>query len=61
MPGHSGVVRPQEGTVATALITIATIVMTTIEMRIAPGTLRMSRARVRSVPRMKTRTGQPVR
>lgn len=61
LPGHFGVVRPQDGTFATASMTTASTVIATIEMRIAPGTLRTISARVSSAPRMKTRTGQPLR
>ncbi len=61
LPGHSGVVRPQDGIVATALMISARTVIATIEMRIAPGTLRVIRASVSRAPRMKTRTGQPFR
>ncbi len=43
LPGHSGTVRPQDGTVATALMISARTVMATIEIRIAPGTLRTIR------------------
>lgn len=46
---------------ATALMINATPVITTIEMRMAPGVLRTISARVSSTPRTKTRTGQPVR
>ncbi|CAM5559040.1 hypothetical protein SGRIM128S_01824 [Streptomyces griseomycini] len=44
-----------------ASISTATTVIATIEMRIAPGTLRTISASVSSTPRTKTRTGQPVR
>ncbi len=46
LPGHFGVVRPQDGTFATALMITATM-MFTIEMRMAPGTLRTISASVK--------------
>lgn len=63
LPGHAGVVRPHapSGRLTTASMTRATTVMATIEIRIAPGTLRTISASVSSAPRTKTSTGQPSR
>lgn len=61
LSGTLGVVRPQLLMSATASMTIATTVMVTMLMRIAPFTLRASSAMVSRTPRQKTRTGQPVR
>lgn len=60
-PGRDGTVRPQAAGAMSAisLMTIATTVITTMLMRMAPFTLRASSATVSSTPRQKTRTGQP--
>lgn len=63
LPGHFGVVSPQapSGRSAAAWTTTASSVIATIEIRIAPGTLRTISASVSSAPRTKTSTGQPSR
>ncbi len=63
LPGQSGTVRPQEAAGMSTAWSTATArqVITTMLIRIAPGTLRTSSTRVSSSPRMKISTGQPCR
>lgn len=63
LPGHCGTVRPQAeaGRSVTSWTTTASTVMATMEIRMAPGVLRISRVRVSSTPSAKISTGQPCR